>query len=258
MGQELAKTIAGNPWFVLGVSVLAPVGIILSIIFYIKSIRVKRPVCLVHSSSLIRNLSDDFPSLRIAYGSTGVDSLTVSKVAFWNAGRETIDGEDIAEADPLCVAVAEGHSLLEVRVLTESDRANQVKTRRLDSGAACLVSFDYLDRGDGLVLQVVHTGEDSHVQITGTIKGFGKIVSSGLDSYITSATRRAVLKRLLLEGGLLALVVFSSVYLASNQSQHSPLRMAAYSAVGVLIGFAASQSILMHPTLPKKFSRFWE
>jgi hypothetical protein len=50
---------------------------------------------------LIKDFSKKLVNLEVLYSGSKVENLTVSKVALWNDGNETIRQEDIALSDPL-------------------------------------------------------------------------------------------------------------------------------------------------------------
>src|ERR1051325_1942562 len=73
----------------------------LSYSFHRFSIRTKQPYWAIKSTNMVQGFSRQLPSLNIRYGDSEVENLTVSKVMFWNAGNQTLDGQDISRVDPL-------------------------------------------------------------------------------------------------------------------------------------------------------------
>ena len=66
--------------------------------------------------------------------------------------------------------------ILDVKILKSSNIANGFSTTLAEDGTFALLSFDYLNSKDGVVLQVIHTGVSlvSFI-ITGEIKGVKEI-----------------------------------------------------------------------------------
>ena len=154
------------------------IGIALAVIFYIISTRKRLPRYAVRSFNFIDEYATSIPKLQVTYDASLVKRLTVTKLAFWNAGSEIIGRNDIAEADPLRVTLSEGNVFLFARVTSQSIPANCV-TRTIDEENRKTVplSFDFLDRGQGAVLVFLHTGiSSSDVELRGTIKGGKRIV----------------------------------------------------------------------------------
>lgn len=164
-----------NPIFTLGSFALAIIGLVLVVIFYIRGKKTKRPTFLIRSSNLIADFSSKLDKLQILYDTRGIESLTVSKIAFWNDGRQTIDSRDVAEADPLRIALKEPHNILDVSVIYEKNKANKFHVLPLEGEPSVNIGFDYLDKDEGGVIQLIHTGKSSSdIEVLGIVKGVGK------------------------------------------------------------------------------------
>jgi hypothetical protein len=89
----------------------------------------------------------------------------------WNMGNTTLRREQIVTADPLRVVTSEGSQILEVRVLSRTRQVNDFKCsiRVSSAGNETECTFDYLDSGDGALLEIIHTG-DGTVHVTGTLR----------------------------------------------------------------------------------------
>lgn len=86
-------------------------------------------------------------------------------MAIWHDGGDTLRGTDVLLADPLRIDPAAGHEILLARVITIS--RSQIAASIDRSGR---INFDFMDRGDGFVLEVLHTGKRP-VTFAGTIPG---------------------------------------------------------------------------------------
>ncbi|WP_139195558.1 hypothetical protein [Halomonas daqiaonensis] len=95
---------------------LAIAGISLSIYFYLQSKREKRPVFNVRTFPLIQNSLGTVPELSIAFKNKPVKTLSLTRLAFWNSGSETITKDDIVGADPLRIHGDGGGEILTVKV----------------------------------------------------------------------------------------------------------------------------------------------
>lgn len=154
---------------------IALIGIIATIVVYIIGKRVKKPIYAIRSTNLIQDFTSRFEKLEIKYADEQIANLTATKVVFWNSGKDTINGGDIAPANPLMIKVKDGYKLLDASVLYTKEDANQFKIIPSQDGAHVLIQFDYLDKGEGGVIQLLHTGKSSDdVEVNGTIKGAGK------------------------------------------------------------------------------------
>jgi hypothetical protein len=100
-----------------------------------------------------------------------VAKVTLSRVAIWNMGNTTLRREQIVTTDPLRIVTSNGSQILEVRVLSRTREVNDFTcaTRVRAAGNEAECTFDYLDNGDGALLELIHTG-DGTVQVTGTLR----------------------------------------------------------------------------------------
>lgn len=175
--SQLAEWWGLNPWVGIVSLVIAVLSAILMIIFYIKEKKVKSPCYTVQSNNLVRDLVSRIDPLEMRYSGQQIENLTVTKLAFWNAGRDTIDNQDVASADPLTVHVKEGYKILDTKILHEKNPTNQFSTTTSDDRSYFTLQFDYVDKGEGVVIQFFHTGlSNEDIEIGGRIKGAGELI----------------------------------------------------------------------------------
>src|SRR5258707_12551413 len=91
------------PW--LG-PLIGLISLTLGVIFFslARRARLKRTAWAIRSNNLVRDFAASLPELEILYRHEKVDTLTVTRIAFWNRGMATIDRNDIASADPLRIS----------------------------------------------------------------------------------------------------------------------------------------------------------
>lgn len=158
--------------------VLGIAGLIAAYVFYRRSL-VKQTLAFVAESIQITGRNSNFPSeLKIFYGDKEVENVTQSKIIIWNAGNSTIDGERIVNNDPLRLATSEGSEILAAEIIKTTREVNafSIKSRDNHSNELILI-FDFLDRNDGALINLTHTGKRS-VDVKGTIKGMPDGVTS--------------------------------------------------------------------------------
>lgn len=172
---KISEWLTENPWISALSLFLALLGIVLAIIFFIRSRRTKEPQYVIRSTNLMRDFTSRLEALEMTYAGERISNLTATKLAFWNNGKDTINGSDIASADPLMVKVNDGYKILDSSVLYAKNAANQFSINQSDDGSHVLIQFDYLDADEGGVIQLLHTGKSSDdIEVCGTIKGAGK------------------------------------------------------------------------------------
>jgi len=170
---ELAQT----PWITFISMALALIGLILAVIFYCKGRKTKLIRYYLDGSSLFEDFVEKISGLSIQFSGKQIKTLTVTKIAFWNNGTETINHNDFPTNDPFSINIENGYEILDA-TMKSNNISNNVKINLLDNGKKINVGFEYLDPKDGFIIQIFHTGTkySSTFKINGSIKGFGKII----------------------------------------------------------------------------------
>ncbi|HHT9124318.1 MAG TPA: hypothetical protein ACFYD6_00705 [Candidatus Brocadiia bacterium] len=175
--SKLTEWLKKNPWWGALGFLLALFSIILAVIFFISGRRTKEPTYAIQSTNLIQDFTSRFEALEITFAGKRISNFTATKVAFWNNGKETINSSDIVFADPLMIKVKNECKILDSSVShpKEGSNPNQFKIVPSEDGSHVLIQFDYLDKDEGGVIQLLHTGKSSDdVEVCGTVKEYGK------------------------------------------------------------------------------------
>jgi hypothetical protein len=140
-------------------------------------LRSKQPCWDVRSNNIIQGYSSKLSDLKVLYKDILVENLTVSKILFWNVGREAIDSSDINTVDHVkIIGSNSGIKVLDVNILSVNNDANKFTCILSEDKIFASLNFDYLNYGDGAVIQVIHTGISSdEISINGSIKNVKKI-----------------------------------------------------------------------------------
>lgn len=109
--------------------------------------------------------------LFMTLGSHRIDSISRTRVAFWNHRGDAIRDADLLESDPLRIELQDGDEVLQARVLSMSRKQLEV-TAPIDEGDLSKISicFNFLDVGDGAIIEVIHRGP-SKPTVLGTLQG---------------------------------------------------------------------------------------
>jgi hypothetical protein len=154
--------------------VLAAVGIIggavVSYWFFRIAKRERLPIYVVTGNEVVRG--DENLQIEVRFKGENVPVVTRTVVAFWNAGREPIRGDDIVDSHPPLVMRPHDAQLLEARVIA---------TTRAEIDFECFpggwhqhglrVGFSFLNYQDGGAIEILHTGDTWVVQMDGAIVG---------------------------------------------------------------------------------------
>jgi hypothetical protein len=180
MDPTTINSLASNPWITVGGFVIGLLGVVLAVVFYVKAKKERVP-CYEHSSNtLIEGVDKTLDGLQLHYRGQPQSRITVTKVVFWNEGRETIDKSDLVIADPVRILCPLSVDILDIQIVQSSSSANAVRLGLPSSSGkhtSYPIEFEYLDHKDYFVIQIVHNGDDTpRFNIIGKIKGVSELV----------------------------------------------------------------------------------
>ncbi len=135
------------------------------------SVKRKRISCDCRSYVIVKNNNID--GLKIDYYDTEVNDLTVTNIAIWNSGNTVIRKEDLTESRLQIKFDKSFSDVLFADVLSRTVSENKVDMVSFDKNEI-VVDFEYLNPKDGVVIQVVHSGEwddYSTIEVVCLLKG---------------------------------------------------------------------------------------
>jgi hypothetical protein len=172
--NSLLNILNSTPWLNFALLVLAVVAIVLAIIFYFLSRRLRKPTYAIRNVNLIMDKVKRIESVELLFQKRHVDNLSIARVAIWNRGRETISRENVAIQDPLRIEAMGDVEILEAKIIYEKQKANRFAINMDPSQKKLTIDFDYFDRDEGIILQIFHTGKrKDELSVLGTTKGSG-------------------------------------------------------------------------------------
>ena len=181
-----------NPLLGVASFIIAIIGIVLAVIFYLKSKKIKSPYYAIRSIILIKDLISKIESLEMVFRGKPIKNLTVTKLAFWNGGNDTINYQDIPNTEPLTINVKKGIEILDAKVLYVQNPANQFSISPSDDHSFVKLQFEYIDKDEGGVIQIIHTGiSEEDIDIRGKIKGVGRPIKKSVPKMVIFNPRYA-------------------------------------------------------------------
>ena len=170
---NFVESLPSNPWIVLSSLIISALSFFGMLAIYVITRKEKRPFYSIKSTNIFRDLTGQFKPLKIEYDGEEIENLTTTKLFLWNGGKETINKNDIAEFEPLKIKVTDNYKMLDVNIL-ESKIANNFKYTLSHDLSELLLTFDYIDINEGVVIQIIHTGKsEDDIELIGLIKGSG-------------------------------------------------------------------------------------
>lgn len=149
----------------------------------------------VKSNVLIRKKKSKFEKLSITYDGNHIDNLCVSRYTIWNSGNRTLNRSDIVDTKELTISIAETYEILDVELIACSEETNNFSIQKIDKQTA-KIFFEYADKKDGLVVQIIHTGTDEDITIDCKIKGGNPMknkVNKPGQNFILKASKKPIL-----------------------------------------------------------------
>lgn len=198
--NKITEFLRGNIWFNIATLLIAIFGCILSVFFFRKGKKTKKPTYSIVTNNLVRDSIKDIDSVQITYKGENIPNLSVSKITFWNAGKDTIQKSDITKKCPLKVTIEDGYRILDAKIIFQKNEASLVKASLNPKKNEVIISFDYLDFEDGFVLQIFHTADSSdEICVTGTIKTVRELEKRYNTDVVTRFIRKFIRNRKIID-----------------------------------------------------------
>ena len=160
-------------WLILSICTI--LSCIYGIFISIKSREKKQISYLINTYKIINAGENVIPKIEILYDGKYIRDLTVSRLVIWNSGNKLLNGDDIVDTKQLSVvAESDKVDILDVSIVKYNEEANKFRVDMRDSHHA-EIKFDYVDKRDGIVIQILHTGSYDDIFIRGKIKGGKKL-----------------------------------------------------------------------------------
>lgn len=196
------------------------VSLLLSIVFHYRGRKEKEPLYCIRSTNVIQDFSSRFEFLELLHSGKRIENLTVTKILFWNGGRETISSGDVPATAPLEFIANDNVQILDAKILEQKNSASDFEVLISEDRSRVSLIFDYLDKGDGCVIQLLHTGKSSKdIRMRGKIKGVGTpsfrvpVDIAPLFRLITPLSRFAASEGIFLRKGIFVLYFAAATFL---------------------------------------------
>lgn len=270
MDNVTLKVFIDNPIVQLSGYLIGVISLLLAVVFYIRSKREKRPRFAYFSVSLIGGVKSFLPDLSIQYKGKSCTRVTATRFYFWNAGREPLKRSDIPPSSPLRIESNPSVEILGVEIVGETDVASQLSASAQGANNGVRLDFEYLDRDDGAVIQIIHAGTtETRFSMIGKIIGAESI--EHLPAFRETEDpvlypKRRKWYRIAFYAVVAASLVLPWLWLKSHSGprypQLNPPPEPAYAiwpyfaiCVGIAIFLAIGQEILDRPPVPKRLRK---
>lgn len=166
--------------------VFTGIGILVSLLLYLLAKPKARLNYQTTNLQIIGNISLKLPEdFEVTLSGERIESLHKSQLIIWNGGTSTINGIDVTVDDPLRVVFDAGTKIFNVSLTGLSRSINKFEAN-VNRGKDNEVDlrFDFLDKRDGVIIDILHTESQKSPKILGTIKGLDGIKNKGQLEYL--------------------------------------------------------------------------
>ena len=158
-------------WVILSVCTIIGIpAFIFAIISAFKNYRKKELSVAKSSIQVVRQGVNCIKKFTMQFDGKSIDDLSITRLAIWNSGNKTIKAEDIASSAPLCIRAKNSATILDAEIIEMVDKTNNYLLSNVSSDIV-RIEFEYTEPQDGVVLQVLHTGERDDLFVDCKIKG---------------------------------------------------------------------------------------
>lgn len=156
----------------------------------------REPLFAVRTTKLIKEDAHKISPIHINYLDKEINNLSISKIAFWNNGRETINSADVAKNNPLRIKIDDEYEILDCEIIYIQNTSNGFSVKLYEDRKNISIDFDYLDYNEGFIIQIYHTGNSSsNFSFLGQIKSCGVIGRYDPIRYLISLPKIFMSKR---------------------------------------------------------------
>ncbi len=166
----MLEQLTSNPFVQLSSIVIGILGVILAIIFYLKTKEKKEFSYFSSSISFITKEESKYKKLSVTYDGQKIDNFCVTKFYIWNSGNKTINASDMADYRELTLTTSGEGRILDADIIACSDDTNKFSVQVIDK-QTLKIPFNYVDINEGIIVQIQHTGIQNIFEIDCKIKG---------------------------------------------------------------------------------------
>ena len=204
-------------WGILTV-IMAVVTAISLILAYFAYFKPRKRQKLLYQSAAIQYFEENdytLPSdVVMTFEGQKVARLAKAVLILWNGGTDVLRGEDIVQHDPIRIRLPTTGRILSSTIVGATNETNRVLAEVLSQTQnEVLVTYDYLNPNDGVVIQVLHDAKQRHPIVVGEAKGLSER-PRGLGTVNLydlevprKRRRRRILMRVMFSAGLVFLVL---------------------------------------------------
>lgn len=120
------------------------------------------------SFPIIRENTNTISNVNVSYKNELISNLTITNFIIWNSSDKSIRKDDIVPKSLLCFIVNNSNvKILDIGIIKTNNPSNNAQIIPIKNGFNLI--FDFLKKKNGIVVQVIHTGQDEDIIFTGEL-----------------------------------------------------------------------------------------
>lgn len=127
------------------------------------------------SNYIVSKNKKSIERLNLTFDGKEINDLTVTKFAIWNRQDIEIRREDIATDCQLKIKSIGEAEILDAEIILENEKTNKFSILSLDNKEV-VFDFEYMDEKNGIVVQIIHTGDKKDLKVECKIKGGAQLL----------------------------------------------------------------------------------
>lgn len=151
-------------------------AIVLTLFLYFKGKQRKGLSYYISNDLLIDRANTQKPDeIEIYFSGIKVDKLYKTLIYIWNSGNQTIKNEELNTKDHFRIEIENSKEILSIKSIKVTREVIDFNVNNDEYNNIYNINFDYIDQGDGAVIEVLHNGSIDDLKLKGTVMGISKI-----------------------------------------------------------------------------------
>lgn len=170
----MLEKLMNNPTAWLILSLITVISFVFAIYTWITGKRRKEVSVSDISHVILKAGKSQIEKLDVRYNGVNIDNLTSTKLYIWNSGNDVINSSDVVKSKNFTIYSCDDTTILDAQIVKETDPSNKFRIAQIEKNMV-KIDFDYIDQGEGCLVQLLHTGSAEVLLFDCKIKGGKKV-----------------------------------------------------------------------------------
>lgn len=260
----MLKMLMNNPYAWLLLSLCTIASLFFAIYTWIVGKKTKEISIDRYTNEIVKMGIRSIKRLEMKYDGKVIQDLSSTIFFIWNSGNDVINADDMVGENPIRIT-CKNEQLLAVKIIIQSDKSNAFRISKFNS-KDIEIAFDYIDSGEGVQFQILHTGSEDNINVEYKIKG-GKAKRDCVELRKKSINRTPIKAFIIDEiipivvfvlGMIVAILLFNVLKISIEPLSLSFIVFSVLCGIILLIIFLELKikfSKIFHRTIPDKLKR---